>query len=44
MMVDLVAAGLDQLHERISGRFARADPGRSVRVPDQLRRWTRGRG
>lgn len=24
MMGDLVAAGLDQLHERISGRFARA--------------------
>src|ERR1700756_2522607 len=26
MMMDLVAAGLDELHERISGRFARAEP------------------
>jgi SRSO17 transposase len=31
MMVDLVAAGLDQLHERISGRFARAQPRARVR-------------
>src|SRR5439155_14908024 len=26
MMMDLVAAGLDELHERIAGRFARAEP------------------
>jgi hypothetical protein len=30
-MMDLVAAGLDQLHERISGRFARAEPRARVR-------------
>ncbi|CAH0268978.1 hypothetical protein SRABI83_03593 [Arthrobacter sp. Bi83] len=27
-----------------AGRARTPDPGRSVRVPDQLRRWTRGRG
>src|ERR1043165_4454209 len=26
MMMDVVAAGLDQLHERIAGRFGRAEP------------------
>src|SRR5437660_9638897 len=31
MMMDLVAAGLDELHERISGRFARAEPRARVR-------------
>jgi SRSO17 transposase len=31
MMLDLVAAGLDELHERISGRFARAEPRARVR-------------
>jgi SRSO17 transposase len=31
MMVDLVAAGLDQLHERIAGRFGRAEPRARVR-------------
>src|SRR5437588_1255457 len=31
MMMDLVAAGLDQLHERIAGRFARAEPRARVR-------------
>jgi hypothetical protein len=30
-MMDLVAAGLDELHERISGRFARAEPRARVR-------------
>ena len=30
-MVDLVAAELDQLHERIAGRFARAEPRARVR-------------
>ena len=30
-MMDLVAAGLDQLHERIAGRFARAEPRARVR-------------
>ena len=31
MMVDVVAAGLDQLHERIAGRFGRAEPRARVR-------------
>jgi SRSO17 transposase len=31
MMMDLVAAGLGELHERISGRFARAEPRARVR-------------
>jgi SRSO17 transposase len=31
MMMDLVAAGLDQLHERIAGRFARSEPRSRVR-------------
>jgi SRSO17 transposase len=31
MMMDVVAAGLDQLHERIAGRFARAEPRSRVR-------------
>src|SRR6201989_1223806 len=31
MMMDVVAAGLDELHERISGRFARAEPRARVR-------------
>jgi hypothetical protein len=31
-------------HRRHAGRARTPDPGRSVRVPDQLRRWTRGRG
>src|ERR1700751_4900600 len=31
MMMDLVAAGLDRLHERIAGRFARAEPRARVR-------------
>src|SRR5216110_3337898 len=31
MMMDLVAAGLEELHERISGRFARAEPRSRVR-------------
>jgi SRSO17 transposase len=31
MMMDLVAAGLDQLHELIAGRFARAEPRARVR-------------
>jgi hypothetical protein len=26
MMVGLVAAGLDRVHERIAGRFGRAEP------------------
>jgi len=26
MMVDLVVAGLDRVHERIAGRFGRAEP------------------
>jgi hypothetical protein len=30
-MMDLVAAGLDQLHERIAGRFGRAEPRARVR-------------
>ena len=30
-MMDLVSAGLDQLHERIAGRFARAEPRARVR-------------
>ena len=30
-MMDVVAAGLDQLHERISGRFARSEPRARVR-------------
>ena len=30
-MMDLVAAGLDELHERIGGRFARAEPRARVR-------------
>jgi len=30
-MVDVVAAGLDQLHERIAGRFGRAEPRARVR-------------
>jgi SRSO17 transposase len=31
MMMDHVAAGLDELHERIAGRFARAEPRARVR-------------
>ena len=31
MMMDLVAAGLDELHGRIAGRFARAEPRARVR-------------
>ena len=31
MMMDLVAAGLDVLHERIAGRFARSEPRARVR-------------
>src|SRR6266700_2443964 len=31
MMMDLVAAGLDELHERIAGRFARSEPRARVR-------------
>ena len=31
MMVDLVAAELDRVHERIAGRFARAEPRARVR-------------
>src|SRR6185312_864683 len=31
MMMDVVAAGLDQLHERIAGRFARSEPRVRVR-------------
>src|SRR5205814_3253679 len=31
MMMDVVAAGLDQLHERIAGWFARAEPRARVR-------------
>ncbi len=31
MMMDLVAAGLGELHERIAGRFARAEPRARVR-------------
>jgi SRSO17 transposase len=31
MMMDVVAAGLDELHERIAGRFARAEPRARVR-------------
>lgn len=31
MMMDVVAAGLDQLHERIAGRFARSEPRTRVR-------------
>ena len=30
-MIDLVAAGLDQLHERVAGRFGRAEPRARVR-------------
>ncbi len=30
-MMDVVAAGLDQLHERIAGRFARSEPRSRVR-------------
>ncbi len=30
-MMDVVAAGLDQLHERIAGRFARAEPRSRIR-------------
>ena len=30
-MMDLVAAGLDELHERIAGRFGRAEPRSRVR-------------
>jgi len=30
-MMDVVAAGLDQLHERIGGRFARSEPRSRVR-------------
>ena len=30
-MMDVVAAGLDQLHERIAGRFGRAEPRARVR-------------
>lgn len=32
MMVDLIAAELDWLHERIAGRFGRAMPRARVRV------------
>jgi SRSO17 transposase len=31
MIVDVVAAGLDQLHERVAGRFGRAEPRARVR-------------
>src|SRR5437763_4446579 len=31
MMMDVVVAGLDQLHERIAGRFGRAEPRARVR-------------
>src|SRR5882757_4392445 len=31
MMMDVVAAGLDELHERIAGRFARSEPRSRVR-------------
>src|SRR4029077_17142760 len=31
MMLDVVAAGLDELHERVAGRFARAEPRARVR-------------
>jgi SRSO17 transposase len=31
MMMDVVVAGLDQLHERIAGRFARSEPRSRVR-------------
>src|ERR1700726_1183075 len=31
MMMDLVAAGLDRVHERIAGRFGRAEPRARVR-------------
>ena len=31
MMMDLVVAGLDELHERIAGRFGRAEPRARVR-------------
>src|SRR6201997_4238454 len=31
MMMDVVAAGLDELHERVGGRFARAEPRARVR-------------
>src|SRR5258708_39097933 len=31
MMMDVVAAGLDQLHERIAGRFTRSEPRERVR-------------
>src|ERR1700745_3778109 len=31
MIIDVVAAGLDELHERIAGRFARAEPRARVR-------------
>ena len=31
MMMDLVVAGLDELHERVAGRFARAEPRARVR-------------
>src|ERR1700761_29360 len=31
MMMDVVAAGLDELHERIAGRFARSEPRARVR-------------
>ena len=31
MMMDVVAAGLDELHERVAGRFARAEPRARVR-------------
>jgi len=31
MMMDVVAAGLDRVHERIAGRFARAEPRARVR-------------
>ena len=30
-MMDVVAAGLDQLHERVSGRFSRSEPRARVR-------------
>ncbi len=31
MLVDLVAAELDRVHERIAGRFARAEPRSRIR-------------
>src|SRR5246500_105080 len=31
MMMDVVAAGLDELHERVAGRFGRAEPRAGVR-------------